>query len=83
MAVGALASHIGENGLRVTVGTADSFVEATQWEFCRVVIEFRNSPNRFPSQSGMTVLTRNIQIPVRTARLRVRLRLPVHRSSGQ
>ena len=83
MAIGALASHVGENGLGMTVGTADSLVEAAQREFCRVVIEFRNRANRLPAQGSMTILTGNIEISMRTTRLSIRLRLPVHRNRGQ
>ena len=83
MAVRAAGAHVGENRLGMAVGAADALMKTTQREFCRVVIEFRDSPYRLPPQRGMAVLTGNVQISVRTARLCVRLRLPVQRKCGQ
>ena len=76
VAVSAPGAHVREYGLGVALLAVDAFVHATQGKFRAVVIEFRNSSDRFPSRNGVAVLARNIQIAVRTARGGIRLRLP-------
>lgn len=70
MAVGALSANIRKHRLAVALGARDVFVQATQRIRRLVVIEFRDSADRLPSQRSMAVLTRKVQISVRTPRLR-------------
>ena len=61
-------SDVGEHGLHVTLDAGHRLVHAAQWVSCLIVIEFWNRTDRFPSSSCMAVLTRNVQISVRTVR---------------
>ena len=61
-------SDVGEHGLHVALNAGHGLVHAAQRVSRLIVIEFRNRTDRFPSGSGMTVLTRNVQISVRTVR---------------
>ena len=58
--VGALGSHVGEDGLGVTVGAGHTRVQSTQGEPSAIVIEFWHCTDRLPSQRGMAVLTWNV-----------------------
>ena len=75
MALAALRSDIREHRLRMTLRTRNAFVHSAQRILCGVVIELRNSANRFPAAQRVTVLTRNAETSVRTPRIRGRLRL--------
>lgn len=76
MAIGTVRSRIRKHGLGVALGAGHCLVQTTQRVLRFVVIEFRNGPDGFPSRRGMTVLTRNIEVAVGTARHRRATRLP-------
>lgn len=76
VAVGALRTHIAEDRLGMALRAAHAFMHAAQRILRGVVIEFRNSADRLPAATGVTVLTRNAEASVRTSRCRGRLRLP-------
>lgn len=66
MAVLAALSHTREYRLYVTLGACNGRVHAPQGILGLVVIEFRYGADRPPRARRMAVLTRNIQISVRT-----------------
>lgn len=75
MALAALCPDIREHRLGVALRARNPFVHSAQRIFCGVVIELRNGANRLPSAQRVTVLTRNAQASMGTARIRRRLRL--------
>jgi len=75
VAIGALRSHVREDGLGMALRTAHAFVHAAQRILRCVVIEFRNSADGLPPTNGVTVLTRNTEAAVRASRRCGRLRL--------
>ena len=75
VAIGALRTHIREDGLGMALRAAHAFVHAAQRIFRGVVIELRNSPDGLPPAQGVTVLAGNAEASVRAARRRGRLRL--------
>ena len=83
LAVGALLADIAEDGLGVALGAAHALMHTAQRIFGCVVIEFRNSADRLPAAEGMTVLAGDAKAPVRTARVRGRLRLSTCHRSGR
>ena len=72
MAVGALASDVGEHGVAVALHAGHVFVHATQGIARFVVVEFWNAPDRLPSGKRVTVLAGNAEIAVRAVRGRRR-----------
>jgi hypothetical protein len=68
MAVLASLSYIGEHWLYVALGAIDRLVQAAERVSRLIVIEFRDRTNRPPSLRGVTVLTGNAEIAVRTVR---------------
>jgi hypothetical protein len=68
MAVLASLPDVREYGLHVTLDAGHRLVHAAQGVSCLIVIEFWNRTDRFPSGSCVTVLTRDVQISVRTVR---------------
>src|SRR5215475_14110553 len=83
VALRALRTHIRENRLRVALRARNAFVHSAQRIFGGVVIELRNSANRFPSAQRVTVLAGNAQTAVGTARVRRRLGLRCRKTSGK
>ena len=71
----ALRAHIRKHRLRMALRARNPFVHSTQWILGGVVIELRNSANRFPAAQRVTVLAGNAQASVGTARVGRRLRL--------
>jgi len=80
MAILASLSHIGEHRFHVTLGAGHRLVHAPKRVSRPIVIKFRNRADRPPRVGGMTVLARNVQIPVRTVGTSRRLCLRVPRS---
>lgn len=68
VAVAALCAGIGKNQLRVTLGARHARVHAEKRVAGFAVIKFWNSAYRFPSENGVAILARNIQVAVGTAR---------------
>lgn len=68
MAVLASLSYICEHWLDVALGAIDRLVQAAERVSRLIVIEFRDRTNWPPALRGMTVLTGNAEIPVRTVR---------------
>ena len=83
MAVGALVSYVREDRLRMALGTGNVLVHAAQGITCLVVIEFGDGANRFPPYRRVAILTGNVQISVRTARLCGHLRRRKRRTSSE
>src|SRR5581483_12826 len=83
MAVRASCADIGEDGFGVALGARNALVHAAQRITCLVVIEFRNCADRLPAYRCMTVLTGDVQISVRAARLSGHLRRCARRTSGE
>lgn len=81
VAVGAFATHIGENRLGMTPGAAHTLMHATQRITRTVVIKFWDCADGFPADRGMTILTGQVQISVRAASLGIALVLSARRSS--
>ena len=76
VAVLAALAYIGEHRLHVALRTSNGLVHASQGIARLIVIEFRNCANGLPSRRRMAVLTRCIEIAVRTVRTRnLRLRV--------
>ena len=75
VAVRTLRSHVAEYRIGVTLRASNADVHATKSEFGLVVIEFRDAADRFPARRCVAVLARDVQIAVRTARVRVALRI--------
>ena len=75
VAVGALRADVAEDHFGVTVYAADAFMQSAQRKLgLGVVVELRHRANRLPSVDGVAVLTRDVQVAVRAARLVGRLR---------
>jgi len=68
VAVLAAQAHVAEHRLHVALRTRHILVQSAQRVMGLVVIEFRNRANRLPALCGVTVLTGNGQISVRTTR---------------
>jgi hypothetical protein len=68
MAILTALANIGEYEPDVTSGTRNGRVHAAQGIFRLVVIEFRNSADRFPRIRGVAVLASQVQIAVWTMR---------------
>ena len=79
MAVGALIADVGEHHLGMAVYAVDVLMQSAQRKLGLVVDELRHRANGLPSVHGMTILTSDIQVAVRAARLLCRLR---RRSAG-
>ena len=83
MAVGALATYIRENRLRVAGSAGHIRVHAAQRIFRLIVIELRNRANRLPSRRRVAVLARDIERrTVRAARTIARGASPCGRRSS-
>jgi len=59
VAILAALSNVSENRPDVTFSATHRLMHAAQRIFCLVVIEFRNSSDRFPCARRVAVLTRN------------------------
>ena len=85
--ISASRAHIREDRLGVTLATPHILVHAAQRILGFVVIEFGHSTDRLPPNRSMAVLTRNVQISVRTSGLREVLVLSaggvIRREEGQ
>ena len=68
MAVLAALADAGEDHFDVTLGAGDGRVHAAQRIARLIVVEFRNSANRFPAIRGVAILAGNGQTAVRTVR---------------
>ena len=68
VAILAALSNVSENRPDVTFSATHRLMHAAQRIFCLVVIEFRNSSDRFPCARRVAVLTRNAQVAVWTMR---------------
>jgi hypothetical protein len=68
MTIGAVRSRVRKDRLGVALRAGDSLVLAAQRVASRVVIEFRDSPDRLPSDRGMAVLARDSQVAMRASR---------------
>jgi hypothetical protein len=68
MAVSTAAANIAEHHLGVALRARHFLVHATKRKLRLVVVKFRKWANGLPSGSRVTILTRNVQIPVRAAR---------------
>ena len=75
VALGALRPHVGKNRLDMTLRAHNSLVHAAQGKLGLIVIELRNTADRFPAQRGMAIRAWQIQRSMRAARLRVHLPL--------
>ena len=80
VAILATLSNTGENRPDVTFSAIHRLVQAAQWVFRLVVIEFRNSADWLPCARCVAVLTGNAQIAVRTVRSSGRLRMGTSRT---
>jgi hypothetical protein len=67
VAVLAILSHIGENGLHVALRALHFFVHPPQGAVGLVVVKFRVGANGSPSGSRMTIFTGDREGPVRTS----------------
>ena len=74
VAVGTLIADIGEHHLGMAVRACHPLVQAAERKLGLVVIELRHRADLLPSVHGVAVLAGDVQISVRAARLRVRLR---------
>lgn len=74
MTVGALIPNVGENGFHVTLRAGNVLVQAAQRKLGLIVVELGDGADRLPAFRGMTILTREVQIPVRASRVGLRLR---------
>jgi len=83
VAVLAFRSYIGKYRLDVAGGAGHRNVHATQRILCCVVVKFRNCPDRLPALRRVAVLTRKIEIAVRTLRRGNSLRLTARHQRGQ
>jgi len=83
VAVLAPLSNIREHRLHVALDARHRPVHAQQRIFRLVVVKFRNSADRLPSARRVAVLTRHVQIAVRTVRTRRGLRRRASRKSGK
>jgi hypothetical protein len=76
MAVLAALSHVTKHRFYVALSAGDGLVHAAQRIARPVVVEFWNGSNRLPPACCMAILTRNSEVPVRTASSARDLRLP-------
>jgi hypothetical protein len=76
MAVLATLSNVAKHGFRVALSAGDRLVHAAKRVARPVVIEFWNGSNRGPPACCMAILTRNSEVPVRTASSAGYLRFP-------
>lgn len=76
MAVLAALSNVAEHRFYVALSAGDGLVHAAQRVARPVVVEFWNGSNRRPPAGCMAILTRNSEVPVRTASSARYLRLP-------
>ena len=76
MAVLAALSNVAEHRFYVALSAGDGLVHAAQRVARPVVIEFWNRSDRRPPACCMAILTRNSEVPVRTASSARYLRLP-------
>ena len=76
MAVLAALSYVTKHRFYVALSAGDGLVHAAQRIACPVVVEFWNGSNRLPPACCMAILTRNSEVPVRTASSARNLRLP-------
>lgn len=83
MTVSALGPNVGEDGLGMALIATHALMHSAQGIAGAVVIKLGNSPNRFPAKRCMTILTRQVQISVRTPRLGIALVLSAGRISGR
>jgi len=83
VAVLAFRSYIGKYRLDVAGGARHRNVHAAQRILCCVVVKFRNGANWLPALRRVAVLTRKIEIAVRTLRRGNTLRLPARHQRGQ
>lgn len=75
MAVLATLSDVAEHRFYVALSAGDGLVHAAQGVARPVVVEFWNGSNRRPPACCMAILTRNSEVPVRTASSAGHLRL--------
>lgn len=83
VAVLASLSDVGEHRLDVTLDAGDGLVHAAQRVSRLVVVKFRNRADGFPPGRRVTVLTRDVQVAMRTVRSSGGLRLRASRHSGK
>jgi hypothetical protein len=76
MAVLATLSNVAKHRFYVALSAGDGLVHAAQRVARPVVVEFWNGSNRLPPACCMAILTRNSEVPVRTASSARYLRLP-------
>ena len=76
MAVLAALSNVAKHRLYVALSAGDRLMHAAQRVARPVVVEFWNGSNRLPPACCMAILTRNSEVPVRTASSARYLRLP-------
>jgi hypothetical protein len=74
--VRAPCTRVREDWLEMALATGDPLVRAKQRKSCRVVVEFRDGPNRLPAIGSMAVLARDTQAAMRASRHRIIPRLP-------
>lgn len=79
VAFGALRSHIGKHRLDMALRAHDALVHSAKGKLGLIVIEFGNAADRLPSERRMAIGAGQIQRAVRTACLRIHLRLPCNR----
>ena len=75
VAILASLPYVAEHRLGMALDASHRLVHAAQRIFRLVVIEFRNGANWFPRARRVTVLTRYVQIAMRTVCSSVRLRV--------
>lgn len=75
VAVRAPCPHIAEYRLDMALRARDTHVHSPQRKLGLIVIELRNASDWFPAGRSVAVLARNIQVPVRAARIRISLRV--------
>jgi len=83
VAVLAAQPHVAEHRLHVTLCAGNGLMHASQRVASLIVIELRNGADGSPCICRVAVLTGNIQVPVRTVRAFVGLRLRASRNSGK
>lgn len=83
VAILASLADIGEEGLDVALRATNGSVHATKRIPCLIVIEFGDGANRFPCARRVTVLTGDVQVPVRTVGRGRHLRAQISRDGGK
>lgn len=68
VAIRALGSRLGEDQADMALRTGYSLVKASQRITSFVVVKLEDVAQRFPGREGVAILTRDVQIAVRTAR---------------